>query len=306
MKTEGSATRSAARSMRRRLSTLPPIQFLKRVSPRLRRRKPKIGFDQPPQEIKRLALPTRPAPPTWMQRTAARTNDRIVRPVTSLVTKTGRNTIDFSRSAFRGGVEFGVRTGRRMVERWRRSPARAWCAARVNRAGGFIEPFVARVVGRVRPRNWRSIESVALMARTQHARSFLAVTVVCEWTAFAGLISLLGLLTATGRSWQVGAVDACGAILCGLALAGLALHAWCGNLMSAWRGLEVYICEQCGSLRNFSPALACPMCGTTQMPVLPGKVPARWARHELLLQPLSISGPALGAGMLVFAVRLFA
>jgi hypothetical protein len=148
------------------------------------------------------------------------------------------------------------------------------------------------------------MQTAALMARAQRVRRVLVGTVACEWTALTGLLLLLAALAITGRSWDRTSVNSCGLILSVMSLAGLGLHAWHVRLVSAWQGMELFICGACGGLRNFSPSLPCPICGTNASPVFPGQVPSAWRRHQMLLSPLAVGGPALLAGVLLFGARV--
>jgi hypothetical protein len=296
-----------------RLRTLPPIEFLKKHNPLRRRRKgPQLGFDQPIQEIKRLALPLRPAPPSLSMRMYLR-----LRPAGAWVVGRCRAAADA--------------TGRLMqasAVRFRMTVDRAWArlqplfaalastyhaaivrAARIRhtRTVRWCEHRIAAFAQRLaalQPAVWQPTQTSALLARTQRVRRTLIGLVACEWTALVGLMIVLTGLAVTGRMWDRGSINACALILSIMALAGLGLQAWHHRLIAAWQAMELFICGDCGSLRNFSPSRPCPKCDTQNSPVFPGQVPAYWTRRAFLVSPLAAGTPALLACMLLLTARL--
>lgn len=310
-KSGGTRKTRRGRQLIGRLSTLPPIEFLKKHNPlRRRRTKPKLGFDQPPQEIRRLALPLRPPPPSLSMRLHARIRpgvdwiaDRAVGAAMA-VRHAGFVTLDrtqwVARAALallhppiRGAMSFA---GSILVKLSRSRAVRAVAAG--------VDAVAGRVGALLRPAEWPATSTPALMQRAVRVKRLLVGTVVCEWTAAVGLVLLLAGLSLTGREWDRASVNVCGLILSLLSFAGLALLEWHARLVGAWRSLELFICGSCGGLRNFSPSLACPNCGTADQPVFPGHVPAAWLRGRELLGPLAVGGPALLAGALLCGGRL--
>jgi hypothetical protein len=290
---------------------LPPIEFLKKHNPlRRRRHKPKIGFDQPPQEIRQLALPLRPAPPSLSMRLyvlvrpyLAWMGDRVM---TGAMAVRHAAFVAAAHTQHAAGAAWG-RVRPAMVAVRSRIAARAVASrdSRLVRAvAGKVEAVAARVGVVLQPAVWPATRTAALMQRTVRVRSALAATVACEWTAAVGLMLMLAVLGVTGRGWDRASIHACGLVLSLLSLTGLVLHTWHSNLVGAWRGLELFICGSCGGLRNFSPSLACPTCGTDHEPVFPGQIPATWSRGKELLSPLSVGGPALVACAVLFASKL--
>lgn len=294
-----------------RLSTLPPIEFLKKHNPlRRRRTKPKLGFDQPPQEIRRLALPLRPAPPSlsmrlyaWMRPGIDWLADRALGAVMALrhVAFVGVDRAQRTAGAALNLLHPPVRKAMSFAE----SIFARLSRSRVVRAAVAKAGVVAgRISTLLRPVDWPATRTPALMQRAVRVKHLLVGTVACEWTAAIGLVLLLGGLSVTGRDWDRASVNVCGLILSGLSLVGLALHEWHGRLIGAWRSLELFICGSCGGLRNFSPSVACPSCGTADQPVFPGQVPASWLHGRELLSPLAVGGPALLASALLCGSKL--
>lgn len=283
-----------------RLGTFPPIQFLKKHNPlNRRRRKPTVGFDQPPQEIKRLALPLRPAPPSLSMRLYVR-----VRPVGEWCGLRLTSAVIASRHVVYSAAAAGGRVLARAqavissrVTAIRNTRAVRYCQARV-------QTLASRISAALEPAVWPATQTAALMQRTVRVRRVLMATVVCEWTAMIGLFILLAALTVSGRTWDRDSVNVCGLILAAVSLCGLALHGWHHRLVAAWQGMELFICNHCGELRNFSPSLPCPTCGTKEPPVFPGQLPEAWTQWRKALSPLAVAGPALWVSMLLFASRL--
>lgn len=149
MKTDGSATKSSTRSVRDRLATLPPIQFLKRYSPRLRRhRRPTLGFDQPPREMKQLALPLRPAPP-WL---GSRLRIRLTRATAWAAFTLGRVATKA------GAVIHNVM-----------APVHAAYARATSAVSPVVERLTAKLAA-LQPAAWEVTQTSVLLARTHRVR----------------------------------------------------------------------------------------------------------------------------------------
>jgi hypothetical protein len=275
-----------------RLRTLPPIEFLKKHNPLRRRRKgPQLGFDQPIQEIKRLALPLRPAPPSLSMRMYLR-----LRSAGAWVA---------GRCSTTAGAAFGVAEwlihaaavrSRKTVELTRNTRAVCWCEHRII--------AVAQRLAALQPVAWQPSQTTSLMVRTQRVRRTIVGLVACEWTVLVGLTLVLAGLAATERTWDRSEIDACALILVTMALGGLGLQAWHQRLIAAWKAMELFICAHCGALRNFSPSRQCPDCDTQDDPVFPGQVPAAWNRRGALVSPLAAGTPALLACLLLLTARM--
>lgn len=295
-----------------RLSALPPIEFLKRYNPlRRRTRRVQLGFDQPLQEIKRLALPLRPAPPSLSSRLFARLRAAATR-IAARITAIGRSAQAIALTLLRKAALPARRAWDRL------SPAFGAMASTVratssrvidirhSRAVGWLEQRVeaiARRAAALEPAPWQASQTAALMLRTRRVRRVLAGTVVCQWTALAGLLTMLAALAIAGHTWDRASIHACGLILAAVGLSALTLQAWHHRLIRAWQDMELFICSRCGGLRNFSPSLACPSCGTDDAPAFPGQVPAHWRHWPALVSPLAAGAPALLAAMLLFLAR---
>jgi hypothetical protein len=271
------------------LATLPPIQFLKRYSPRLRRRKrPTIGFDQPPRELKELAFPLRPAPPTLSNRLRIR----------------------FARVTAKTAFTFGRLTTRATALGHR---AMAPVLTAYALAVAAISPLVERLTGRLmarlaalQPAPWQVTQTAALLTRTHRVRRALVGTMVCEWTAVTGLTLIVLARLVTGRPLDSGIVNGCGLAVCGLGFAALTLHAWLQHLVAAWRSLEVFICGECGELRNFSPSLPCSGCHSEALPVFPGQMHPTWSACNRAIGSILAGAPVATIACLVLAGRLIA
>jgi len=309
-KTGGTRKSRPRRDLIGRLSTLPPIEFLKKHNPlRRRRRRPQLGFDQPPAEIRRLALPLRPAPPSLSMRLYVRVRE-IGEWMAGRLTTAGKAARQVMRAAILRATAIAGRTWELVRPAFVRVASaangvfRALARSRLVRWLEHQASMVSARLSALAPADWEPGQTTALLARTQRVRRTLVGLVVCEWTALLGLLIVLGILAVAGRGWDRMSINAYGLILSAISLTALGMQAWHQRLVEAWRGMELFICGSCGELRNFSPSLACPECGTADTPVFPGQTPEAWARGRTLISPLAAAGPALLASMLLLAAKV--
>ncbi len=291
MKTDGPATQHSTRntrSVRDRLATLPPIQFLKRYSTRLRRHRPTLGFDQPPRELKELAIPARSAAPSGVARLGMRVRLQFARTVARSAFILGRVSLRVSQWSQRITV-----------------PMRA-AAARVQVVTHQGLERVAVRLERLQPAPWEATQTTALLARTRRVRRCLLGLLACEWVLTAGLALVACGMLVRGHALGGSVVNACGLIMCLLGLGSLTLLAWHQRLTAAWRGLELFICGRCGELRNFSPSMPCPVCGDHSAPAFPGQVPTGSSSWDTAMHVLPVGAPAVIFALVCFAGRLMA
>jgi hypothetical protein len=301
-KSGGTRKQRNRRDLIGRLSTLPPIAFLKKHNPLRRKRRPKLGFDQPPHEIKELALPLRQAPAglstrVWRRLQAVMSSPAaLVRRQAAALAGRGAAVARAGWGRIRGGLSRAGSVASRAVARLAGSRAGRWCARRAYAVGSSLEAL--------RPAPWQAGQSTWLMARTQRVGRVTVGLVACEWTAMIGLVALLGVHAFRGHAWDTGTVNICGLAVCMLSLTGLVLHTWHQHLLASWKELELFICGSCGELRNFSPSLPCSRCGTHDMPVCPGRVPDRWSHWRHACSALATGAPAGTVGMILLTGRL--
>jgi hypothetical protein len=316
-KTGGSRKQRSGRDLIGRLTTLPPIQFLKRHNPLRRRRKVKLGFDQPRDEIQKLALPLRTTPPPLRRRVklwAGRQwcKSAVVAGRLSVRTQraraAARSIVDRASTRLIHIASLGVQR----VVALKDTTAGRWCVSHVQ---ALSRPLVAwwslwyrrlayAFTGVSPVPQWEPTQAPVLMARAQRVRRALVGMVVCEWMALAGLCATLAVLAIERHTWDTRAINLCGVILCALSLAGLVLHAWHQRLVASWRALDLFICGHCGELRNFSPSLPCPRCSNDAVPVFPGQVPDAWKKWSRVLSAPALAMPAIVSALLLFSSRV--
>ncbi len=266
-KSGGTRKQHNSRNLIGRLSTFPPIQFLKRHNPLRRRTRIQIGFDQPRHEIQELALPLRTAPPSLGRRVQLRMG--------------------------RLWCKVAVLAGR--------------LSRKCERVNAKVVAVAASIVKRLEvlaPATWEPTQAPMLRMRVQRVRRVLAGVVVCEWIGLVGLCATLVTLVVTGRTRDTGIANLCGLAICVLGLAGLMFHAWHQRLLASWRSLDLFTCGQCGGLRNYAPSLPCPGCNSEELPVFPGQLPIGWARWSMALSAPVVASPAMLSGILLLGSRI--
>jgi len=113
------------------------------------------------------------------------------------------------------------------------------------------------------------------------------------------LVTLLGIQFCRGGAWDTPAVHVCGVVICGLGLGALVLQSWQDHLLASWKKLDLFICGECGALRNLSPSRQCPACGTDRIPAFPGQLPSSCARWQRVCNSLATGGPAAVVGLVL-------
>lgn len=314
-KSGGTRKMRSRRDLIGRLGMLPPIEFLKKHNPLRRRRPgPELGFDQPPYEIKQLALPLRPAPLPLSMRLYHRLRTLggwIARPMTT-VGRRGRRVTQSLAARLRGSAD-RLRSRLQPLQRLlanaacallvrisglRHAGAVVWCERSVRTATRRLAVLLAAL----RPDEWQASQTIRLMVRANRVRRALIGLVICEWATLIAFLPVV-LLTA-GPAADPTVVNAANLLLVMLGLAALLLQAWHHRLIGAWRTMELFICGRCGSLRNFSPSLPCPNCDTREAPVFPGQVPSGWSGQAYLTSPLAAAAPALLSCAVVLSTKL--
>lgn len=266
-KSGGTRKQRNGRDLIGRLGTFPPIRFLKRHNPLRRRNKVKLGFDQPPYEIQQLALPLRTAPLPLRRRMQLRVG--------------------------RWWCEAAVVVGR--------------MSAKIERGktnfAGVVGRYLQRIEASACPATWEPTQAPRLMARTLRVRRVLTGLVAAQWTALVSLCMVLGMLTLRGQTWDSRAVHLCGLTIGLMSLAGMILHTWHHRLISSWRAMDLFLCGQCGELRNFSPSRPCANCGSSAAPVFPGQTPTSWTHWLCVLNTPVVTSPAMLVCLLLLGAR---
>jgi hypothetical protein len=267
VKSGGTRKQPDRRDLIGRLSTLPPIEFLKRHNPLRRREKIKLGFDQPRHEIEELAIPLRTAPPALRRRVQ----------------------LWLGRLWCRSAVVAG-----RLSAKAERAKVRV-----SNVAARYAKGLTTSTCA-----TWEPAQAPTLMVRTQQVRSSVVGLAICQWSMLVGLCVVLNVLTLEEKTWDNRTVNLCGLAILTLSLIGLVLQAWYQRLVASWRSLDLFTCGQCGELRNFAPSRPCPCCGSDAVPVFPGQVPVSWTKQLLALSALLLASPAILVGMLLLSTRI--
>ncbi|MCL2329754.1 MAG: hypothetical protein FWC56_00455 [Phycisphaerae bacterium] len=289
---------SNSRNLMGRLGTLEPLRFLRRHNPLRRPQQTMLGFDQPRDEIQKLAIPMREAPSL-----GRRVRMRAIQLWCKSAVLTGRVSVRVERAV--APLQPFVQRAKAAIadiasRSWQRVTAiqetafGRWCTARMQATVAMAQP------------EWSPMQAPLLMTRVQRIRQVLMTMAVGQWAVLVGLAATSAVFAMSRHThpWDTRAINAMGIILCVMGLAGLVLHTWYQRLIATWRSFDLFICGHCGHLRNFSPSLPCSNCDHDDAPVFPSQVPSHWTRWNVVISAPALAIPPMLTALVLFLSRL--
>jgi hypothetical protein len=157
-----------------------------------------------------------------------------------------------------------------------------------------VEDLLMDIVERISPLDWDVTQASDLLERIRTFRRILLAFIVGQWAILVVLGLLMGasLLCSLPDLIYFGVIPGVGALVIAAVLSAVGLSYY-RRLCQCWRKFDMPTCGRCGYIRKDRRTVCCPECGSAELTVRPGCMPAFYMLWEPLLNKGTAGTPFL-------------